>query len=314
MIMAIPLLLALAPPVLSPPAGACLPVQEDRIYGRDVAAAVPEFAAFPSAFSLSYAPAPGQRRILMGSFLQKAAKNHGLEIESAPDVCFERPLSSLREDDLRAAMSAAFENGPARDSAVQIEVLEWGPKTAPQGTVIFPRNAIQTPSGTDHQSGFHWRGYVLYGGNHRFALWARVRVSAAATRVVAIADISPGKPIRQDQVRLESSETFALDARPARHLDEVVGFTSHNFIRSGAFVLRSQLSRLPEVAKGDLVKVHVSAGSARLVLEGRAETSGTTGSPIWVKNLSSGKEFRGTVAGKGTVTLGETSAKEERIQ
>jgi flagella basal body P-ring formation protein FlgA len=57
--------------------------------------------------------------------------------------------------------------------------------------------------------------------------------------------------------------------------------------------------------------VRVNAGAAHLIVEGRAQTSGTTGSPIWVKNLSSGKDFRATVSGKGIATMGEIPAMEE---
>ena len=121
--------------------------------------------------------------------------------------------------------------------------------------------------------------------------------------MVAVADLSAGDVVREDQVRLESFDTFALDDRPARNLDEVVGFVPRTLIRSGATVLRSQLSRAPEVARGDVVKVEVTAGGAHLLFEGRAETDGVTGKTILVKNLSSGKDFRARVTGKGKVSV-----------
>jgi flagella basal body P-ring formation protein FlgA len=118
-----------------------------------------------------------------------------------------------------------------------------------------------------------------------------------------VADLSVGAPVREDQVRVESFDTFALDDRPARHLDEVVGFVPRALIRSGATVLRSQLSRAPEVARGDVVKVEVTAGAAHLEFEGRAQTDGVTGKTILVKNLTSGKDFRAQVTGKGKVSV-----------
>jgi flagella basal body P-ring formation protein FlgA len=121
--------------------------------------------------------------------------------------------------------------------------------------------------------------------------------------VVAVADLSAGAPVREDQVHLESFDTFALDDRPARHLDEVVGFVPRALIRSGSTILRSQLSRAPEVVKGDVVRVEVSAGAARLMLEGRAQANGVTGATILVKNLASGKDFRARVTGKGKVSV-----------
>jgi flagella basal body P-ring formation protein FlgA len=74
-------------------------------------------------------------------------------------------------------------------------------------------------------------------------------------------------------------------------------------IRAGSTVLRNQLSRAPEVTRGDVVKVELTAGSAHLSLEGRAQADGVTGKTILVKNLSSGKDFRARVTGKGKVSV-----------
>jgi flagella basal body P-ring formation protein FlgA len=68
-------------------------------------------------------------------------------------------------------------------------------------------------------------------------------------------------------------------------------------------VLRNQLNRAPDVARGDVVQVEVTAGGAHLALEGRAEANGSTGSTILVKNLSSGKDFRARITGKGKVSV-----------
>lgn len=307
MIMTIPLLLA-----LTPPAAGCFPVQDDRIYGKDIAAAVPELAAFPNGFPLGYAPVPGARRILQGTYLQHVAKNQGVELESVPDVCFERPYAVLSPETIRDAMRTALE-GQA-EGTVEIEVQSWGPQTAPQGRIVFPLAAIQAAGTLGPKSEVMWRGYSLYGSNHRFGIWARARVSAKATRVVAVADIPAGRPIREDQVRLESAELFALDTRIARHLDEAVGFIPRNVLRSGEPILRSQLSMVSDVTRGDLVKVQVNAGSALLVLEARAQTSGSAGAKIWIKNPSSGKAFQGTVVGKGKVVVGEAPRSGGRIQ
>jgi len=307
MMMIIPFLLAIAPQL-----GACLSVQDDRIYGRDIIAAVPGFAGFPDGFPLGYAPIPGVRRVLQGTYLQRVAKSQGIELESAPDVCFERPLVGLNAETIQEAMRSTLEGETS--ASVRIDVESWGPQTAPDGKVVFPLTGIQGPGSTDPKSEVMWRGYSLYGNNHRFAIWARARVSAKVTRAVAVVDIEPGKPIQENQVRLESAEIFALDTRTVRHLNEAVGYMSRSLIRSGAPVLKSQLNRASEVIKGDLVKVQVTAGAAHLMLEALAQTSGGTGATVWVKNLSSGKTFRGTVAGKGAVTVGEVVPGEGRIQ
>ena len=58
-----------------------------------------------------------------------------------------------------------------------------------------------------------------------------------------------------------------------------------------------------DVTRGDMVTVDVRAGGAHLMLEAQAETSGVKGSTVMIRNLSSGKDFRAQVTGKGQVTV-----------
>lgn len=300
-IMALPFLLAVVPdvvPQMVPQPDGCWPVQDDRIYARDLAAAVPAFSSIAADFILGYAPAPGTRRTFKGEALQKMALNQGVTIEAAPDVCFERAMKTLEAADILEAMHSSW-NG----MDVRMELRTFSPQTVPQGKIVFPRAGLQLPAVSDPQAEVVWRGYVLYGNNHRFSVSARARITTTTTRVIALTELSLGEAVREDQVRLESFDTFALDDRPARSLEEVVGYIPRTAIRSGSTVLRSQLGRAPEVARGEVVKVEVTAGGAHLFLEGKAQTDGFRGKTILVKNLTSGKDFRALVIGKGKVSV-----------
>ena len=283
---------------LIPQPDGCYPIQDDRIYARDVAAAIPGFAGVPADFALGYAPAPGTRRVFKAAVLERLALNQGVSLESASDVCFERAMATLEASQILEALRSAW-NG----SDVNMELRSWSPQIAPQGKVVFPRTGLQLPSASDLQAEVVWRGYVMYGNNRRFGISARARITTSVTRVVAVADLSAGETVREDQVRLETFDTFALDDRPARRLEEVVGYVTRARIRAGATVLRNQLNRAPEITRGDLVQVEVTAGGARLAFEGKAESNGTTGATILVKNPSSGKDFRARVTGKGKVSV-----------
>jgi flagella basal body P-ring formation protein FlgA len=297
-IMALPFLLAAVPQV-----DACLPLQDDRIYARDVAAAVPAFASVAADFVLGYAPAPGSRRVFKGGALEMLARNQGVTAEALPDVCFERAMATVEAGEVLEAMRSAWYGGDVHGADVHMELLSWSPQIAPQGKVVFPRAGLQLPAPSDPQAEIVWRGYVVYGNNRRFGVTARARITTTTTRVVAVADLAAGATVREDQVRLESFDTFALDDRPARHLDEVVGYVPRALIRAGSTVLRNQLNRAPEVTRGDMVKVDVTAGGAHLFFEGRAQADGVTGKTILVKNLNSGKDFRARVTGTGKVSV-----------
>jgi len=280
----------------------CVPVRDEQIHARDVAKAFPRFAALPGELDLGYAPLAGVRRTLTGSSLQTTARTRGIQLDAAPDVCFERPLVPLQEVDVHEAMLNAWDG-----AAFSIDVRSWGPQTIPEGKLVFPRTGLQLPPASDPEGEVYWRGYVSYGNNHRFSVWARARISTTITRVVAVADIPAGKTIHDGQVRLETCDTVAPDDRLATDLDEVVGSVPRSFIKAGAPILRSQLNKVPDVDKGDTVQVQVRMGGTHLIMEGRAQTPGKTGSTIWVKNLSSGKEFQATVTGRGTVSVGPPS-------
>jgi len=283
--------------MVSQPDG-CYPVQDDRIFARDITAAIPAFARVPADFALGYAPAPGTRRVFKGAALERLALNQGVTLESSPDVCFERAMATLEAREILEALRTAW-NGPD----VSMELRSWSPQIAPQGKVVFPRTGLQMPAVSDPQAEVVWRGYVVYGNNRRFGISARARITTSATRVVAVADLSVGETVREDQVRLETFDAFALDDRPARRLEEVVGFVARARIRAGSTVLRNQLNRAPEIARGDLVQVEVTAGGAHLAFEGKAQSNGITGATILVKNPSSGKDFRARVTGKGKVSV-----------
>ncbi len=110
--------------------------------------------------------------------------------------------------------------------------------------------------------------------------------------VVAIANIPSGKPIQNNQVRLESCEDSLLDETTARNLEEVIGYVPKNVLRAYFPIRKTQLSPPPDVAKGELVDVQVFAGAAHLVVKAKAQSEGFKGSTILMRNLSSGKDFR----------------------
>jgi flagella basal body P-ring formation protein FlgA len=126
------------------------------------------------------------------------------------------------------------------------------------------------------------------------------------TRVVAIENIPSGTPIRNKQVRLETCEDFLLDQATARNLDEVIGYVPKSLLRAYLPIRKTQLTSLPDVAKGALIDVEVFAGAAHLVVKGKAQSDGFKGSTILVRNLASGKEFRARVAGKDQVVVGDS--------
>jgi flagella basal body P-ring formation protein FlgA len=297
MMMTFPFLMALS----ALPAG-CHTISSDVILARDVAAVIPGFARVAGDFRLGAVSDSGAPRILEGADLQRIARNQGVELVDLPDVCFALRVFVPEPDEIRAAMRKTLSDVPGIDAA-RIEISSSSQHPIPFGELIFPRSGMQAPS--DIQQEVMWRGFVRQTGGD-FPVWAKVRVIASTTRIVAIANIPGGKPIQKGQVRLETCEDSLLDETTARNLDEVIGYTPKNVLRAYFPIRRTQLSPPPDIAKGELVDVEVFAGAAHLVVRAKAQSEGFKGSTILMHNLSSGKDFPAVVVGKNRVTVGDS--------
>lgn len=292
--MALPLLFALSAPLQG-----CQILQSDVIFARDVTAVVPAFRQVAGDFRLGYVPLSGVPRLLLGADLQRIAKNQGVNLVDSPDVCFALRTFIPQPQEIEAAMRRTLADVPGI-AAAKIEISSASQHPVPFGELIFPRGGLQLPSGT--QPEVFWRGFVRH-GEADFPVWARARILANTTRVVATANIPSGKPIQKSQVRVESCEDFLLDETTARSLDDVIGYLPKSLLRAYLPIRKSQLAASPEVARGEFVDVQVFSGATHLVVKGKAESEGATGSTILVRNLSSGKVFRAQVAGKDQVVV-----------
>ena len=293
MILALPILLAVA---ATEPAQ-CQTIEREYILVRDVAAMVPEFSKLPADFNLGFVPLSGEPRILRGENLQNIAKNRGVELAAPADLCFKRKTFIPTAEQVRPAMNAAIGIPDAK-----IEVLSLSQHAAPSGEIVFPRDGLQY---IENQKDLPWRGFVRYGEDQHFGVWAKVRISATVSRVVVASNLAAGKPIQAGQVRLESREDSPLDTGAAISLDEVIGFVPKTQLHASTVIRKAQLERPPDVAKGDVVTVHVYEGAAHLSLEARAQQAGVKGSTILVRNPSSGKDFRALVTGKDQASIGQ---------
>jgi flagella basal body P-ring formation protein FlgA len=290
--MMLPFLLA----VVSLPPG-CRSIETEMVVARDVAAVIPAFGQLPDDFLLGYVNASGTPHIFKGADLERIAKNHDLELHDLPDVCLARKTFLPQPEQIREAMMTELGIPGAK-----IEIVTSSQNPAPSGDLVFPRAGLQLPVAPS--TDIVWHGYVLYGDNLKFPVWARARVTASVTRVIAVTDLPAGQPIQANQVRLETGEDSPLDPAIARNLEEVTGFQPKSAVKAQAPIRKSQLERVADIKPGDVIRVDVFEGGAHLTLEARAETAGFKGSTISVKNVSSGKSFQARVTGKDQAVVG----------
>jgi flagella basal body P-ring formation protein FlgA len=260
----------------------------DQIVAGDLAVAFPEWAAVPAATPLGLAPAPGVERVLRLRDLLRVSGRWGVAVDR--DVCVTRPAAVLKPERLLAAMRKEMPQA-------RIELLDFSRMPAPEGDLVFPAAGLrQSPAGG------YWNGYVVYGAQHRFTVWARVKVTVPASRVVAAFDLKPGQALGGGNIRVETRDE-APAAGFLATLDEAAGKSARRAIPAGTALRAEWLEPAKVVLRGETVQVEAVHGAARLTMECLAEGSGAVGDVIAVLNPSSQRRFQARVESRGRVVV-----------
>jgi flagella basal body P-ring formation protein FlgA len=272
----------------------CQPVRSDRIYARDIAVVLPAFASVSPDLEIGFAPAPGQQRTFRAAELHRLAQAQRVQTETFRDVCFAWPTSIPPRDTMLAAMQETLTGRKAN-----IEIVDQSLSPAPLGKPTFPISGL---------CGFSaepvvWRGYITYGENHRFTIWARVRVTVKESRVIARDTLVSGEPVRATQLETHSYEGPLSRQETVIDLSDAIGKIAKFDIPAGAVLVRNMLESPHDVERGDAVKVIVEAVGARIEAEGIAEQAGQTGATIVIRNAKSGIKFRARIQGKDIVIV-----------
>jgi flagella basal body P-ring formation protein FlgA len=272
----------------------CVSIEGERIVARDLAQAVPAFAAIPADTALGYAPAPGARRVFHANDLRRLALRYNMPQPSDGELCIERVMEPLSPERVVQAMQDTLGNAKAR-----VEVLELSRYPVPHGQIRFVRSALPPGGGAP----VLWRGSVLYAGERPFAIWARVKIAVPSTRIVAVESLPPGRRIEREHIRLEECEVFPSARSIDPSLDQILGRVPRRPIAAGAMITVNLLDTPKEVERGDTVEVQVRSGAAHLKLEGLAESAGRRGESIPVRNPITNKSFSARIVDKDRVVV-----------
>jgi flagella basal body P-ring formation protein FlgA len=270
----------------------CVSVAGPDITAGDLAKAEPVFTPADPSVRVAYAPIPGVQRLMHPPELRQLLK--GLKVTSdapLPEACFERPVAPLSIDAVRMAMRKSLGPEP------HLEITEISGFSVPSGELVFAMEDLGSPPVA------LWRGYVTYDGNHKFRVWARVKISVTTRRLVALQDLKQGVPIRLSQVAIQPVEEFPQKRVTPLSLEHFEASLPRHFIPANSPVWSDSIDPPLDITKGDLVSVTVSSGLAKISIDAEAETSGRRGDPVSLKNLESGKLFRGRIGAPGQAAL-----------
>jgi flagella basal body P-ring formation protein FlgA len=287
----------------------CVAVSGAEILGADLARAIPVFRAVPSDLPITPSPLPGAVRMFPASELQTIAARFAIREVLPAETCFRIATEPLNRARIIESMTGAL-----KIPGVRIEVLDLSNESAPVGRIDFPLENLRTPATPNRDLPVVWRGDIIYAGDRRFAIWAKVKLTAPVTRLIAVENLRMGVPIKPGQIREEVIEAFPLSPGRETTLSQIDGLVPMRAIAAGAEVRAVDVIRPNEVNRGDLVHVEVRMGAARVALTGRAESAGHMGEFVPVRNLESSRVFQARVEGKGSVTVQLGGTEEESLQ
>lgn len=267
----------------------CLPVSGERILARDLARAVPAFAGLAPDLVLGFAPAFAARRAYGFPELARLARRYGLTVEPGAEACFVRPVETLTGERVTSVLRAAMPHAT-------IDVLEFSRQPIPAGELRFPLSGLRM-EGTDGP--VLWHGMVSAPGQDDFPVWAKVRIRVSARRVRAAETLSPGHPIAPSQLREE-----AYEGQPGLpDLTQVAGRVARRLIPAGTVIRKQWLDVPADVVRGERVQMEIRSGRALVRFDAQAQSSGSRGEFVAVRNPVNGKSLRGMVTGRGRVVL-----------
>ncbi len=266
---------------------ACVQVQGGSILARDLGE---PFTRLRPGTEIGAAPIAGVERVLFHEDLLRLARKFGLPEGTLPaSICFEQAVHAIEEETIKSALTAALPPG------AQVEILEISRTPVPPGTLQFTRGGLE-PSGL-------WRGRVLYAPGRSVNTWARVRVTEQRTWIEAAEVLPAGQPIRAEQLVENTGEWPLLDAPPIQSISAAVGAKPVHILLPGTPLKATLVRQPPQVARGEKVSVEVSEGGALLAFEAEAETSGSAGDLVFLRNPASGQRFQAKVEGKRKVGI-----------
>jgi hypothetical protein len=280
---------------------ACTAVEGERILARDLVREVPPLAGIEPETDLGPSPLPGVRRVLSRAQLLRFMSTHESVPAGLPDsVCVERPLVQLEPEAVENALrKSARELFPGQ--VVQLELLDYSRYQVSPGTLRFQRQGVLGGSGNTVDAALLWRGSLRTEIGRSIPIWARAKVLVQRACWRAKVSVVAGARPAEDQFEREDRwvNPFLMAADCVNPSQKEVRL--RRTVRQGQFLIRSDLTALPPVRRGDKVQATLNVASAKLSVDAVAEMDGLPGQSVFVKR--EGRRLRARVVSAGSVEI-----------
>ncbi len=126
-----------------------------------------------------------------------------------------------------------------------------------------------------------------------YAAWVPARV--AVKRVSPGESLEPEMFVTQD-VNVASGQAYDLRGIILTHSTEITGLESRQTILEGSFLTSSAIRKIPDVRKGDAVRIRINADGVQLSTLGVAEEPGYLNGRLRVMTQKTKREFVGQLS------------------
>jgi flagella basal body P-ring formation protein FlgA len=136
----------------------------------------------------------------------------------------------------------------------------------------------------------------------------QIPFSAWATVWQAQRRVRPGEPLKEEDFVIRRVDLTAGNARDFRGLwlssqVSLKPYEAQQTLLEGQFVLSSAVKKIPDVRRGDSVRIHLIQEGMTLSTSGTAGESGYRDRPVRVMTSRSKREFTGTLKTDGVVEV-----------
>ncbi len=289
--------------LMGPLRPACISVDGDKILVRDLALALPEFAAVDLAQVIGFAPIPGTTRILRSGEIVRLAKSLKVPVEPGTirDVCFEGAAAVLTEDQIRTAITAAVGL-----PIVKLNIIDFSRSPVPAGRLELSVNSLVHSSVQSADFPITWRGRLVSESGHSFPVWVKMTLEVKAQAVIAVKELNRGQVLAPSDVGIAEEAFYPLPDGLVTRLEDAIGEELRCGVPAGRPIARPILDHAKEVLQGETVHVDSISGKAHISFDAVAQSAGRKGDLIQIQNPN-GRSFQARVVDKGRVEVRSAS-------
>jgi len=245
---------------------------------------LPQWSASTAVFAKS--PLPGATRRVPRGELARWARAAGLEATSLPAaLLLRRRTRTVGEDEAGDRIAQAVAAQASRPlEQITVEVLSLGRPVVPDGELSFkPGGPFRILNRAAH---FSLRWSEAGGRSGVLTVEAVIRVQGRWLQ--ARHDLRAGATLDAGAFELREGDLDDASRDYVESFDELVGRRLNRPVRAETALLRAALAVKPDIERGDIVDLRVRIGGVQLRTAARAESAGSRGDLIALRNLESG--------------------------